>query len=684
MLKKLSVIAIAVTALLSMSFAQAENFESRSTFEAQVNSQIIANGTGAITGPILNTILVDLANSIVFGATDLGSGVLTALSYAANVANGIVSQVGSIATGDCLKWGPGVADAGLTCAGGNGGIRNASGSAQNTTGTISATSTNLVLTSQIDFVNGEGIRVNHAGTAFSLTAPSSPSVTVHGTAGSTTYHYELSCLDAAGGVGSATASFDTTTGNATLGITNYNVISWTNSGSCAGIAIYRLISSTYTLIGVAANGTTFSDFGYTAYPYIDWIPTTASSSALSDALVTTISSGGGTTNLTLGTAATRTATNQGVYHDDSAAVQAAVTANVYTGYPAGTFYQALNVSIPAGHFVSGLFGATTVQSVFPGEVLFTFANGALDVGLSNLGLNLLPNATGLNSTFIENAWISNLQCVGASIGYNGTPLCLYLNYNWAITIDNIFLNGWLGTIGAGAGGATPSIYVDDSTHSSTQLYFSRIIAKDDGEQPLPAPIMTISDCFNCNLYNSILGATTFGTGSVAGSTGIELIGGNQAINISGLQTLGFNYNMRLDSDATGSLLTLNLTNSHFDFCAVHCIDIEEGAWITIMGGNSFAGESSDFSNNVGIYGGSGFTTGPNIIAGNTFEGFAAGSAAAMDFLGTLNNTSIYGNNAVNVATFLTATAGTLSAIGPNCSGSPSSSFSAVNGVVGHC
>jgi hypothetical protein len=50
------------------------------------------------------------------------------------------------------------------------GFGNVSGSAQSTTGTISAASTTLTLASALDFKNGQGIRINHAGAASGLSA----------------------------------------------------------------------------------------------------------------------------------------------------------------------------------------------------------------------------------------------------------------------------------------------------------------------------------------------------------------------------------------------------------------------------------------------------------------------------------------------------------------------------------
>lgn len=261
----------------------------------------------------------------------------------------------------------------------------ASGSAQNTTGTISAISTSLALTSALDFVNGQGIRVNHAGAAFTIPQPTGCTATFHGTAGSTTYQYKVASLDAAGGVGAATALFSVASANATLGTNplNYNSISCTAAAGASAYAIYKNISGTYTLIGVQnANtfGSTFNDYGQgigqLGAP--DFLPSTAQASSLADWLVTTIVSGAGTATLTLQTAATTAATTQGVYHDDTAALNNALAASANVQFGCGTFYvsSVLTVSAAGG---AGLFGTNTIcsilQKVSPTVDLFNFTGG---------------------------------------------------------------------------------------------------------------------------------------------------------------------------------------------------------------------------------------------------------------------------------------------------------------------
>lgn len=86
------------------------------------------NATGGLVGfsGALGTPLSGIATNLTglpisTGLTGAGTGVLTALGIATNT-NGSVSLVdGTIVTGNCLKWGPGIQDSGSTCGGGGGG-----------------------------------------------------------------------------------------------------------------------------------------------------------------------------------------------------------------------------------------------------------------------------------------------------------------------------------------------------------------------------------------------------------------------------------------------------------------------------------------------------------------------------------------------------------------------------------
>lgn len=318
----------------------------------------------------------------------------------------------------------------------------ASGSTQSTTGTISSGTSTLTLTSAIDFANGQGIRVNHAGTTFATNSPTSPSVTNVGTAGSTTYTYTIASVDFAGGIGAAIANFTTTTGNATLNATNYNSLSWTAPASGptpGGYAIYGRTAGSLTLIGFVGNGTTsFADQGQSApWPGTtgvtpDWIPTTPPGAALADWLLTIISSGGGTTTLTLAASASTNATSQAVDHDDSLAFASAISAlpstiggTIYVPAPASKYPIGQTIILPVTKPVI-LIGAgrgdgaagTTLVATGPGSVIQpasqTFFRGHRISGINIFG-NALSNIP-LNMFQADSAVFDNLYVYDAAPG----------------------------------------------------------------------------------------------------------------------------------------------------------------------------------------------------------------------------------------------------------------------------
>ena len=87
--------------------------------------------------------------------TATGTGVVTAVGNATNAASGLATVNGAITTGDCLKWGPGVTDAGACGSGGGGGslsVTDGSNTVSGTTslmfngGSVSGTTPNAVVT----------------------------------------------------------------------------------------------------------------------------------------------------------------------------------------------------------------------------------------------------------------------------------------------------------------------------------------------------------------------------------------------------------------------------------------------------------------------------------------------------------------------------------------------------------
>ncbi len=104
-----------------------------------------------------------------------------------------------------------------------------------------------------------------------LAAPSAPTITNAGTAGTTSYSYAVTALDGTGETLASTVG-STTTGNSTLSATNYNTITFTEVSGAISYKIYRTASSgtpsTTGYIGTvtagAASTNTFNDTGIAA------------------------------------------------------------------------------------------------------------------------------------------------------------------------------------------------------------------------------------------------------------------------------------------------------------------------------------------------------------------------------------------------------------------------------------
>lgn len=254
-----------------------------------------------------------------------------------------------------------------TAVGGSAAIPGASGSAQNTVAACTSGSPNVTLFAALDFVNGQGISLENCGSAPTASAPSGLTVAANPSSGGTTsYSYQIACVDNNGGVGAAIAAVSISTGATTLGVVTpgpneanaitYNTVSWTIGSGCAGTAVWRKKGSgAYVLVGVFINNPTFSSGGFydvgTAAMNIPWVPATPNASALNDRLVTTISSGGGTANLVLAANAGKTVASAYTRHDDTAAL------NTYFG-------TAKNAVLPIGTFnVEGMTLPSTVLSL---------------------------------------------------------------------------------------------------------------------------------------------------------------------------------------------------------------------------------------------------------------------------------------------------------------------------------
>ncbi len=331
---------------------------------------------------------------------------------------------------------------------GSSAIPNLSGSAQNTTGTISGSS--ITLAAALDFVNGQGIAVEHAGPAYSASAPSGLTVTPTGGTGSTTYTYQIAGVDANGGIGAALSAVSTATGYATLGTVltatraiTCNHVTWTNGAGNVGYAVWRKIGSgSYILLGVfgavAGGAASFYDVG-TAAVSIPWIPATPNASSLAQRLVTTILSGAGTTALALGATATTSGSGLYVRHDDTAAVNTYLSGVTAAVFPAGTF-NVESVTVPST--VLSFVGQGADSTVFNG-----WATAAATLIVSSTPYFLMrdisvepvayTNAGGLS---VSSNYPTIARCV-----FGGAPAVLLSSCTGAKfvqnTIDNYFWTG---------------------------------------------------------------------------------------------------------------------------------------------------------------------------------------------------------------------------------------------------
>lgn len=220
-----------------------------------------------------------------------------------------------------------------------GGDYGASGSNQAATGSITGGTAALSILAAKDFVNGQYVLVNQAGSTPSLSAPTVSSAVV-GTTGSTSRTYYVALFDAFGGLGPST-TVTVSNGPATITGANYVTLGVTIPGGAVGYAVWKnggeYTSETFFNTGDAAtfydNGVLSNDqdvaqsiasAGILYTPW--WIPATHTTSVKNDFCVQKILSGGGTTALTLAASCPNTVASKSVRHDDTAAINACLAA----------------------------------------------------------------------------------------------------------------------------------------------------------------------------------------------------------------------------------------------------------------------------------------------------------------------------------------------------------------------
>lgn len=369
--------------------------------QALINNTIKANGVGAITGPVLNAAISSLFP--IFDAfvtfnpatgvptLNIAPGSITAAMLAPGVVptslpiggaaggdlggsfpNPSVLTIGgkapaTIATSGNLTDGLGLLGIGQLPAGVPD-IPIVPGLSQSTntyTGLTSQAGSGRINVSNTDFQVGQGVLVPGQGSAFptTYTAPTLGTLTVVGTAGTTTRCYVLVPLDGAQGYGTPSAQACVANAPSTPGVTSYVNIPWTEGATPApSYAIYEgPTGGPYASLidfrqGGGANGATVGyDYGRAASTAEIWLPTsvTANQVPQNDAIhsiVTAIYP----SYVDVGFGAATGNKSVTLYHDNVLPLRQAVANEA-----AGTC-----VKLPSGTFpVSGTgFGGSTITS----------------------------------------------------------------------------------------------------------------------------------------------------------------------------------------------------------------------------------------------------------------------------------------------------------------------------------
>jgi hypothetical protein len=320
-----------------------------------------------------------------------------------------------------------------------------------TLGTITAGNNALTIAFDNNFKNGCGIFVAGAGPLSTLSTPSqgsTPNPNVIGTAGSTTVHYKIAAIDPKYGTSSASAAITVTTAPSTRTALNYVGVYWQGVAGAAGYLVYSDQNGGGSYVPL---GYSFDCFGFSAGSVcgiIDkgvetnsWVgsnafwPITPPASDMNQALITTISSGAGTTNLTLAANASNSITSTFTFPDNSMFIAQAISDAAADGSPRTT--NKGTVYIPEGMWYmstipfpsSGVSGVKIVQA----GAIFLFGL-PVEGTLTSIGSSGNISITGTGGVYNAGDWalscsnISGYQSLGALFVVEGAGGTLDLSH----------------------------------------------------------------------------------------------------------------------------------------------------------------------------------------------------------------------------------------------------------------
>jgi parallel beta-helix repeat protein len=507
--------------------------------------------------------------------------------------------------------------------------------------------------------------------SIALPAPAlSATVTNVGTAGATTYRYQITALD---GTGESTGSTiqQTTTGNATLSGVNYNTITWTPVGGAVNYKIYRCTGAACTpalLTSVAGINSSYKD---------------TAAGAPSGAVPVTNTTGGaiiqGGSGLTLGLAST--ATGKIVLANSTNAN----TVSINSGTTSATYNLTLPNAAPALSQCLQNDGTTIGQLIFSScgttytvSAVDTVANSGNGLGISGTNI-FLQSASGTQSgavniaaqafagtkTFNGGLVVAASQSIvlTGSGTRPGSPTAGQLYYD-TTTNQMLQYNGtkWV------SDHSTSTVIVAASNSSQTLKDSADYIATGTADQGIINTALTAAT--GGSIYLAEGTYTVSAAITIPNSTTLFGAGAGSLITIPNAQNLTYNIIQNTDQ-VTGTRVTIHDLRIDGNK-ANQTAGVMNGIYLKNMGGGSgsSARDGAKVTNVTAraMYGSDGIdlvSSNNNTLHGNTFQG-NGGDGIWLSVASSYN--SITGNNTQgNAATGIELTASTNNSITGNTS-----------------